>query len=149
MLESCDVIRRKIRTFHDSGEMKVGESQNAINVTGNAYSRFMGQNGPRKGLDSSVYDAAWAFFKTRELKGIKMPKKQTPAAAGTASNSGVPHAEGIELDWEREEKVPVFDPCDDIRRKINAHLKFPVVTQAAFLRNIGAQFHPAHRVQSR
>ncbi|KAL1600561.1 hypothetical protein SLS60_006947 [Paraconiothyrium brasiliense] len=130
--------------------MKVGEFQKAINVTSNAYSRFMGQNGPEKGIDSSVYDAAWAFFKKRELRGIKMPKKQkTAASAGVAApNSGVPSVEGIVLDGEMEENVPVFDTCDDVRRKINAHLKRPGVTQASFLRNVMAQFHPERRVQS-
>ncbi|OAG06534.1 uncharacterized protein CC84DRAFT_1164787 [Paraphaeosphaeria sporulosa] len=147
MTESCDVVRRKIRTFLDSGEMKVGEFQDAINVTGNAYSRFMGQNGPYKGMGSSVYDAAWVFFKKREMKGIKMPKK-TAASMGGASSSSVPSVESIVLDFEREEKVPIFDTCDDIRRKINAHLKLPGVTQASFLHNVGAQYHPARRVQS-
>jgi hypothetical protein len=33
------------------------------------------------------------------------------------------------------------DTCDDIRKKINAHLKKPGVTQAAFLRAISASFH--------
>jgi hypothetical protein len=36
----------------------------------------------------------------------------------------------------------------DVRRKINAHLKLPGVTQASFLRNVGAQFHPERHVQS-
>jgi hypothetical protein len=33
------------------------------------------------------------------------------------------------------------DTCDDVRRKINAHLKKPSVTQAAFLRAASASFH--------
>jgi hypothetical protein len=93
--------------------MKIGEFQNAINVTGVAYSRFMGQNGPQKGMGSSVYEAAWAFFKKRELRGIKMPKKQkTGAGAGAvASGSGLPSVEGIVLDGEMEESVPIFGEC--------------------------------------
>jgi hypothetical protein len=57
----------------DTNEMKVGEFQAAINVTSNAYTRFMGQNGPDKGAESSVYLVAWAFFMQRELRGIKLP----------------------------------------------------------------------------
>jgi hypothetical protein len=33
------------------------------------------------------------------------------------------------------------DTCDEIRRRINAYLKKPGVTQAQFLRDIAAQFH--------
>lgn len=93
-----------------------------------------------------------------------MPNK-TAASAGGASSSGLPSVEGIVLDMEREGKVSVFgkylrrvpgscdpdeatDTCDDIRRKINAHLKLPGVTQASFLHNVGAQYYPARRVQS-
>jgi hypothetical protein len=51
--------------------MKVGEFQKEINVSSNAYSRFMGQHGAYKGSGSDVYMSAWAFFKKRQLKGIK------------------------------------------------------------------------------
>jgi hypothetical protein len=33
------------------------------------------------------------------------------------------------------------DTCDDVRRKINAHLKKPGVTGASFLRHVAAQYH--------
>lgn len=33
------------------------------------------------------------------------------------------------------------DTCDEIRRKINAHLKKPGITQADFLRCVAAQYH--------
>lgn len=42
-----------------------------------------------------------------------------------------------------EETSP--DTCDDIRRKINAHLKKPGVTQAQFLRDIAASYKRAPR----
>jgi hypothetical protein len=34
-----------------------------------------------------------------------------------------------------------LDTCDDMRRKINAHLKEPGVTGASFLRHVAAQYH--------
>ncbi|KAF1919014.1 hypothetical protein BDU57DRAFT_511855 [Ampelomyces quisqualis] len=121
--------------------MKVGEFQKAINVTPNAYSRFMGQNGPHKGMESSVYLSAWAFFKKREMKGIKtMPNKKAKAGAANDKDA-VPSVDDVELEGEKEDKVPVYDTCDEVRRKINAHLKKPGVTQAALLRNIAAQYH--------
>jgi hypothetical protein len=60
-----------------------------------------------------VYDAAWAFFKKRELRGIKMPKKQKIGAdaGAVASSSGLPSVEGIVLDGEMEGRVPVFGEC--------------------------------------
>jgi hypothetical protein len=128
---------RKIHALIDSNEMKVGEFQNAINVTPNAYTRFMGQNGPDKGMESSVYMAAWAFFKQRELRGIKLPS----AKAKKGEKESVPSVDDIELPGELDDAVPVYDTCDDIRRKINAHLKKPGVTAASFLRHVAAQYH--------
>jgi hypothetical protein len=62
------------------------------------------------------------------------------------------------LEGEVDDKVPVYgefpilvacgcrvlmglDTCDDMRRKINAHLKTPGVTGASFLRHVAAQYH--------
>ncbi|KAI4960795.1 hypothetical protein J4E86_002420 [Alternaria arbusti] len=64
-------VTRKIRTLIDNGEMKVGEFQKAVGITPNAYSRFMSQHGKEKGVESSVYPAAYAFFQQREMAGIK------------------------------------------------------------------------------
>lgn len=50
----------------------------------------------------------------------------------------------IHLEGEETDSVPIFDSCDEIRRKINAHLKKPGVTQAQFLRDILAQLHEGH-----
>jgi hypothetical protein len=75
----------------DTNETKVGEFQSAINVTPNAYTRFRGQNGPDKGAESSVYLAAWAFFKQRELRGIKLPS----TSAKKGEKESVPSVDGI------------------------------------------------------
>jgi hypothetical protein len=134
--------------------MKVGEFQSAINVTPNAYTRFLGQNGPDKGAESSVYLAAWVFFKQRELRGVKLPS----TSAKKGEKESVPSVDGIVLEGEVDDKVPVYgefptpiacgcrvlmglDTCDDVRRKINAHLKKPGVTGASFLRHVAAQYH--------
>jgi hypothetical protein len=55
--------------------MKVGEFQKAINTNSNLYLTFMAQNGAYKGSGSRVYYNAWAFFKKRELRDVKMAKK--------------------------------------------------------------------------
>lgn len=103
-------ISRKTRTFLDNGEMKVGEFQKEIGVTSRAYSMFMGQNGTYKGSRSSVYSAASAFFKKRELRGIKVKpnkKAKTTGAAGSAEAT-VPSLEGVEIEGEKEDKAPVY-----------------------------------------
>src|SRR4051812_15598717 len=73
---SCDRVRTKIRNFINSGEMKVGEFQKAIGTNANSYHNFMGQSGAHKGVNSLVYQNAFAFFKHRELNGNKVPKKK-------------------------------------------------------------------------
>lgn len=45
---------------------------------------------------------------------------------------------GAELEGVREGNVPVFDTCDDVRTKIEGHLRKNNVTQAAFARAIAA-----------
>ncbi|KAF2183131.1 hypothetical protein K469DRAFT_739956 [Zopfia rhizophila CBS 207.26] len=150
--DSCDAIRRKIRAFIDSGEMKVGEFQNAIGVNSRSYSAFMGQNGAYKGSGSSVYYKAWAFFKKRELRGIKMPKKKAKTGDGAVDKilSDKVDVSSVTLDGEGQDNVEVYDTCDEIRRKINAHLQQPGVTQAQFLRDIAAQYHTRERkIQSK
>jgi hypothetical protein len=93
----------------DNGEMKVGEFQKAINVTSNAYSRFMTQHGQFKGVESSVYLAAWAFFKKREMRGIKTTaNKKAKKNEGESAKDSVPSVDDVELDGEKEDEVPVF-----------------------------------------
>lgn len=154
--QNADQIRRKIPSFIESGAMKVGEFQQAIGVNSKSWSLFMGQSGPQKGMGSTVFEGAWIYFKARELKGLPMPKKPraTKAAAGKENAEGkdatgskgkkeaeVPSVEGIELPGELEDNVAVFDSCDEVRRKISAHLKLPGVTQAGFLREVAKCYH--------
>ncbi|CBY00653.1 hypothetical protein LEMA_P017830.1 [Plenodomus lingam JN3] len=124
--------------------MKVGEFQKAIDVKPNAYSSFMTQNGPEKGKDSTVFLSAWAFFKKREMLGIK-PTPAKKKAAAAKGKDPMPNVDDIELDGEKDGEVPIYDTCDEIRRKINAHLKKPGVTAAAFCRAMAGSFKKAPR----
>ena len=142
--------------------MKVGDFQKAINVTSNSYSRFMSQNGPDKGAGSNVYMAAWAFCKKREMRGIKTVANKKAKTVEPGSKDAVPSVEDVVLEGEMEDGVAVYgklapttsdvctvlmkrriDTCDEIRRKINAHLKKASVTQASLLREIAACYHTA------
>lgn len=78
-------IRAKIRKFINSGEMKVGEFQDKINVSSTAYTRFMGQNGT-KGSESDTYVSAHHFFKRRELAGLKMPRQKKSKTSTSAAD---------------------------------------------------------------
>ncbi|KAH8910350.1 hypothetical protein BR93DRAFT_474822 [Coniochaeta sp. PMI_546] len=140
--DDCDVVRRKIRAFIDAGEMKVGDFQRAIGVSPSAYSTFMKQDGSSAGQRSATYKNAFAFFKKRELntssivtlinrdhsKTVKRAKKDDTAKAWDVSN--------ITLPGEGHGRVPVFDTCNEIRKKIRAFLKKNGMSQAAFCREL-------------
>ncbi|OTB01414.1 hypothetical protein M426DRAFT_220750 [Hypoxylon sp. CI-4A] len=128
---------------------------------------FLAKHGSMDGAQSGVYVNSWAWFKQRELAGLKMPdvkKRQkieadAVAAAAEAASESTPNAgpkkasravaplylitdiSNIYIPGEEEDDVWVYDTCDEIRKKINAHLKTPGLTAAQFLREIHAQLH--------
>lgn len=165
---TCNQVRSKIRAYINSGEMKVGEFQDKLGVSSNSYLRFMGQNGVNKGAESATYVAGWLFFKKREMAGLKMPKKKkaktadndkggkeandkdNPADKGSKKDAAEEYdVSSIHLDGEEEGKVPIFDTCDEIRRKINAHLRASDMSQAAFVREIAKTLPDNSKVTSR
>ncbi len=147
--DNPDQVRRKIRAFLNAGEMKVGEFQRALGVSSNAYARFMGQNGPTKGMGCDTYMEAFKFFKRRELMGIKIPRKKVKALKGESATANTAAVDTITLDGEENLSVPVYDSCDEIRRKIRAYLMQPNVTQAGFLREIAKTYGDGRKIQSK
>lgn len=162
LTHDCDQVRRKIRTLIDAG-MKVTEFANSIGVSTPAYYRFMGQNGLQKGAGSETYTSALQYFQKYESTGIPFPtskKARSERSASTVSarsassaqsaisTSAIPSAAdiatahaAITLDGEFSDSVPVYDTCDDIRRKINAYLEKSSEPQASFLRTLMSQYH--------
>ena len=132
----CNQIRRQISSFIGSGEMKIGEFQKAIRVSSKSYNAFMKQRGAQAGFESETYVGAWQFFKKRELQGIKMPKRAKTSKADNEETLNKYDVSDIHLDGESDEVVPVYDTCDEIRKKIHAHLRKPGVTQANFMRHL-------------
>lgn len=65
--DNCDQVRRKIDALISNGEMKIGQFQDAINVSPRSYLDFMRQKGRDKGSLSLTYLNAARFFKKREL----------------------------------------------------------------------------------
>jgi hypothetical protein len=150
--DNCDQIRRKINRFIDNGGMKPGEFIKELGINSKTYYTFMKYSGPFKGSNSKIYPAAFRFFQKRESQGLPMPKKQKLSAgpasasgslAGTASSTASA-APSMVLDGEMEDNVAVYENCDEVRRKINAHMRKPGVTPADFLRQLDLQTH-AHK----
>ncbi|EAW11971.1 uncharacterized protein ACLA_007300 [Aspergillus clavatus NRRL 1] len=139
---NCDQVRRRIRTFIECKEMKIGEFQNAIGVTSRSYLDFMGQSGRDKGAGSATYINAARFFKKRELRGIKPPRKKRVTKASQKEAAEKYDVSGVHLDGEEDQQVSVWDTCDVVRRKISAHLRKPNITKAQFLRDISKAAYP-------
>ncbi|KAI0887721.1 uncharacterized protein GGS22DRAFT_88365 [Annulohypoxylon maeteangense] len=145
--DTCNQIRRKVKSFIEGGNMKVYEFQRAINVTSSTYQRFMRQNGMYKGSESAMYSRAFAFFKKRELKGLKA---SPPKKARKSDEKNVLDVDDIEMDGQNTQEVPVYDTCDEIRKKIRAFLRKPDISQAAFCQAISRSFpEEGRKVQSR
>jgi len=109
---------------------------------------FMGQSGRDKGSGSNTYVEAFKFFKKREEKGLKIaaPKKKAKTADAVTSNGDL---DAIRLEGEDDVCVPIFDSCDEIRRKIRAYLAGSNGTQADFLRAIAKPYNDGRKIQSK
>lgn len=117
-------------------------------------------NGPWNGIDNQTYHAAYRFFKDREAKGNTTATKKRKSNDGAAVDTGnskssagskkdaIANVSDTHLDGEEDDKVEVYDTPAESRKKISAHLRKDGVTQAAFCREIGAQYHPARSVTS-
>ncbi|KAI0835032.1 hypothetical protein F5Y06DRAFT_277217 [Hypoxylon sp. FL0890] len=144
--ETCNQIRRKIKNFIEGSNMKVGEFQKAIGVSSASYRRFMNQSGTHTGSESDTYGKAFAFFKKRELQGLKAapPKKPKKSEENKALDVG-----DIKLEGEDTQEVRVYDTCNEVRKKIRAFLRKPDVSQASFCRAIIKCFPEERKIQSR
>ncbi|KAI9712945.1 MAG: hypothetical protein M1828_001504 [Chrysothrix sp. TS-e1954] len=160
--KTCDQVRKRLQNLLDNNEYKTKKALlEDMDVSGPSFNRFMGQHGRDKGSESDAFLGGLKLLQRRAEQGLKDPrakpasggKKRTSDASDRESGSakktqtagakqeGAPDVSGIHLDGAREdgEGVPVFDTCDELRRKINAHLKLASVTQASFLRALSAQ----------
>ncbi|KAF2668251.1 hypothetical protein BT63DRAFT_455887 [Microthyrium microscopicum] len=165
-MPSCNAMRTKIRLYIENGNMKVGEFCKALGVSNKSYNNFLKSSGHS---DSATYYQGVQFFwkldnkQKAEKRAHKeamslMPKakrvKATPgepsaAAKKNASLSGNTSSQfdikQVLLPNEAEDRVQVFDTCDEVRRKITLHLKKPGVTQAGFCRDLVNHCVYAHR----
>ncbi|KAF4880718.1 hypothetical protein CGCSCA1_v000660 [Colletotrichum siamense] len=90
---------------------------------------------------NSVADAAKPAPKSRKRKSDAVetsddapaPKKATTTKK-KKDDDPLPDLSGIALPGDDDMSVPIYDSCQTVRTKINAHLRKPGVTKAAFLR---------------
>ncbi|KAL9560935.1 hypothetical protein ACKAV7_014964 [Fusarium commune] len=133
-LPSCNIIRTKLNKLFDSAIMNKAEFRRATGTNSNSLNKFRKQKGPFGGSNSAVWRNAYVWFQQREVMGHKMPDAKKRQLEET-----FPDISDIHLESEETDEVPIYDDCDEIRRKINAHMKIPSVTQAQFCRDIYAQ----------
>ncbi|KAJ4127696.1 hypothetical protein NW768_007967 [Fusarium equiseti] len=149
-LPICASIRTKLNKLFDSGIMTKAEFSRATGANSNSLNNFLKAKGPYGGSGSTVWRNAYNWFKQRDVAGLKMPdpnkKRKTSDGTATKTSSGkdsgpdLPDISNIHLPDEETDEVPIYDDCDEIRRKINAHMKTPGLSQAQFCRNIYASF---------
>lgn len=137
-LTDCDVLRHRIRDFILSGHIRGGEFQRAIGVSPAAYATFMKQRGPTAGQRCSTYKNALDYFikqhpNSQSNVGPSKPPAKKAKKSDIAQNLDV---SGVNLPGEEHGRVPVFDTCDELRKKIRAMLKKDGVTQASFCREL-------------
>jgi hypothetical protein len=152
--KDCDQVRRLINRFLDLGTMTKTAFAREIGVSLSSLSGFLGANGPTAGSRSAAYNAAWEYFRKREMSGMEMPAKKqkttdahaemegpTKPAAGkkTKAPAGPVDVSDIYLEGEEDDDVLCFDTADEIRRKITVYLKWPGMTQALLCRQIYAE----------
>ncbi|VZH87185.1 unnamed protein product [Fusarium fujikuroi] len=127
--DTCNAIRRA---------QKVGEFQKTIGVSGKSYNSFMNRTGTWDGENTDTYIKAHLFFKKRELQGLPLkankPKKAKTAASAKALEEILDVSNVDPLPGEADGTVPVYDTCDEIRKKIRPILAKEGMTQAAFIR---------------
>lgn len=151
--ETCNAIRRKIRNWTESGAMKIGEFQDALGVSSKAYTSFMNRTGAWDGEGCDTYFKAGMFFKKRELQGLPLkaskPKKpKTAASTAAAKKKQDVDISEVTLPGEDKGAVPIYDTCDEVRKKTRAHLARDGTTQAGFVREISKTFPDERKVSA-
>jgi hypothetical protein len=97
----------------------------------------MRQNGSWKGEKGDTFPSALWYLQQREREGAEMPTK----VPGRKRKGKEKLEAVVELDGEKDDSVPVFDTCDEIRQKINVYMRQPSNTQSSLLKSLSFQFH--------
>lgn len=156
---SCDTIRKKIKLFLATKEMTQTAFLTKIGgVNSNSFGRFMKLKGSYSGRDNGTYWGARQFFALRgkENKGAKVQKKLSqgekttakkrpssmdlsdePSHSKTPKTSSVASVDPLTTVVELPNDLPVFDDCDEVRKKIAQCIHKEGLSQAGFAKAIG------------
>jgi hypothetical protein len=85
---------------------------------------------------------------TSSPTAVNMHLKSAEDDLGSEEDSDLGSDQTDDLAGEENDSIAIYDSCDEIRRKINEHLRKPGVTQAQFLRDLYAQFHGPRKPRS-
>lgn len=144
-------IKNKLKALVNSGDISQAEICRQLKVTEEDYENFMSLKKQHDNLSSVVYHNAHALIVKREKQGLPIlpaaKKQRRDSAQGSSpakskespkkdSNSGPPNISDIHLEGEEREKVPIFDTCNEVRRKINQHIKKYGTSQTQFARDL-------------
>lgn len=125
--------------------MKITDFQKKLRVTPTVYKSFMGElKGPGNGLKNKTYAAAHQFFVRLESgrQNAKSPATKKQKTEDKSDNSKSKEGDVTDtnelpkLDGESDGSVKVYDTCNDVRTKIDAHLKKHKLTKVAFAKEI-------------
>jgi hypothetical protein len=99
----------------------------------------MRQNGPWKGEKGDTFPSALWYLQLREREGVALPKKSA------TRKKKVKEEKVVELEREKTDNVPVFDTCDEVRRKINVYLRQSGNSQGSLRTILSSQFQHTPR----
>ncbi|KAF4134365.1 putative calcineurin is a calcium-dependent protein [Phytophthora infestans] len=149
---NCNQLRAKIREFLGEKEMTLKEFLEECQVNPGSYYRFMELNGRDRGAGNTTYYGASRFFYRRDRRA-KIEKRKQKAndkkrkASEHREEKAKKARDGLDLLKRIQETVlgdedengfpPVYDDCDEIRKKISEFQGEKIVTQAAFLKAMG------------
>jgi hypothetical protein len=108
-------------------------------VSRSSYYLFMRQNGPWKGDKGDVFPSALWYLQRREREGVPLPRKSA------TEKKKVKEEKVVELEGEKRDNVPIFDTCDEVRRKINVYLRRPGNSQGGLRAILSSQFQHTPR----
>lgn len=153
---TCQMVRKKVRAWIDSGAQKVGEFQKELGISSASYANFMNKQGIWAGEQCDLYLMAAMFFRKRELQGLplavpkpKAAKKTKPDEATSGKGPGskkstktpadILDVSGVELPGEEDMLVEVFDTCAEMRKHIR-DLQKKGCSQAAICRAFSTSY---------
>ena len=137
-------IRKMIKMFLATKEMTQTAFLKLMGCNSNSYGRFMKLKGGDSGGQNGVYWAAHKFFLNREAEMKRKSTAKTPAQKKRKADESAAAKKGqseelfaaverINLD----ESAPIYDDCDDVRKKSLEFMATHDISTAEFLRRIG------------